>query len=1088
MHYMKSYYTLEKHLKLLGEENNEFNVLNSTWHLNKKSVPSALSNISFNFPHYSLHDKSHSNTIIRNIESFLGEERIKNLSPSDTWLILMAAYTHDIGMVVFSKSIEEKWSDGSFNEFLQELSFKKNDYDLSDAAKLLLVFRNAESEKVVIDKSDNPIKIRRALILVSAEYFRKIHHIRSKDIITGKDSEFRELLSNFYSDLIPRRFTEILGNIAYSHGAPFDFILNNLEYEDNGIASDKIHPRLIACLLKLGDLLDVDDLRFDLFSEKVLDKSLPVTAQNHKQKHSSIKHLRIVPDSIEITIDCENRSVYRIARHWFDWLEYEVENQSKEWTQIAPKDLSGLPPIISKGKIKVLFDGAEPKRELLDLRFSIKPERAIEIFEGGGIYEDTEFVFFRELTQNAIDANKIQLWKDITRGIYDSILIDHLKLQYSIAENASTSEIVRCIKFPHDIPYMILKNYQVDLSLDWDEIDKDILIVKVKDRGCGISEMDLLRLVNAVGESRSKDHAYLSFKESMPYWLKPTGAFGLGMQSVFLVANTFTIFTKSEDSLAMEIVFNTSKNGEYSYLKKDIPEISRGSIVEVRINRKDFDTVFDTTFPGNIVSNYDYFTDNEDIYIHKIKNYLMKQLGLIDDLNIYLPRKIEIKKSIYREYPNLEIKPIINSNQTLSIKTILNSFEEVVFIIDENICIGSQISVEVLSDFTKQRGNKYYPPHSNDLYFVRDIPIKDNQYGFWRLPYFAISWNFLNPESDKILNIARSKMISKTKDIHNSQFIRKIIPQVIPIMWNKILNYRNGNLNNVLPEKIAIILFHIKLTAIINGVSLDEDYDFEEIEFPDNIIFNCQQNRKILLKDFFKLEKIMVVDFSKSFDRFDLKNPNRIDPDSLFSEYLTKYKSNIINVAHINNVDAILFYENYLDIYLGQNFVLTNYDKIDINEKENIKMYTLLRCAEDKHHIVKMPSDMRKIILKEAYKESKRSWHYPIEPYSDILTVKNNKPSGFEIFGQFSRTSMVSPFKDKRASDNLKEQLKSLVEKNDRNYLVQVIKSDYINSLIPEKMQNWIIEHSVLKREISKEEILQAYSELIAEFLLNEYE
>ena len=56
---------------------------------------------------------------------------------------------------------------------------------------------------------------------------------------------------------------------------------------------------------------------------------------------------------------------------------------------------------------------------LSDLRFSISPEKAFEVIEGANIYED-KFVFLREVIQNALDACKVQMWRDISENRYRS--------------------------------------------------------------------------------------------------------------------------------------------------------------------------------------------------------------------------------------------------------------------------------------------------------------------------------------------------------------------------------------------------------------------------------------------------------------------------------------------------------------------------------------------------------------------------------------------------------------------------------------------------------------------------------------------
>ncbi|MGV3585798.1 MAG: HD domain-containing protein [Adhaeribacter sp.] len=570
-----NYYTLETHLEEISKQDAKFELLNSVWKLNKKTLTSALTAVNFNFPHYSLHESGHSDTIISNIESFLGEERIQKLEPTDTWLILMSAYSHDIGMVILQKTIEESLAKNTLHDYLNTLVNESKDQDLKESAQLLL---DIQSHKLAQNKS--VFDIRKAITLITGEFFRRNHYLRSQAILSGKDEEFKKILSNFYSDLIPNRLLHLLGEVAFSHGTNFNFILEALQKESNGISRDKVHPRFVASLLRLGDILDVDDKRFNPVSERLIDSQLPKTSELHKIKHASVKHLLIKPTLIEVTVDCPEIQVYRIARQWFDWLEQEVEDQYKNWSSIAPFYLIGNPPTIAPNGIKVLYQSQVPDPELMNLRFSIKPQKAIEIFEGKGIYEDSSYVFLRELVQNALDANKIQLWKDILNGNYNEILYEHLSLKYNSIKIEDKKDIHKFIIFPDDIPPQVIKNYQTDLFITWTDNKKGI-IIKVVDRGCGISREDLLRMTANVGESRSKDLYFQELKKTLPYWLKPTGAFGIGLQSVFLVADSFKVKTKADNDISYEISFNSSKNGEYSFIINSNMQYSRGTTVEV---------------------------------------------------------------------------------------------------------------------------------------------------------------------------------------------------------------------------------------------------------------------------------------------------------------------------------------------------------------------------------------------------------------------------------------------------------------------------------------------------------------------------
>lgn len=65
--------------------------------------------IAHDFPHYSVHDQEHSRTIIEAVEMFLGKWRIEQLGIGNAWLLLNAAYGHDIGMVIQHQEILELW-------------------------------------------------------------------------------------------------------------------------------------------------------------------------------------------------------------------------------------------------------------------------------------------------------------------------------------------------------------------------------------------------------------------------------------------------------------------------------------------------------------------------------------------------------------------------------------------------------------------------------------------------------------------------------------------------------------------------------------------------------------------------------------------------------------------------------------------------------------------------------------------------------------------------------------------------------------------------------------------------------------------
>ena len=1083
-----TYYTLEKHLFEVCKEEKEYELLYNIWNLNKKNLTNALQNVVFNFPHYSIHDGSHSSTIISNIESFLGEKRIKELEPTDTWLILMSAYSHDIGMIVMYSNIEKSINNTQFKDYLSNLSNQKREIDLKNAADLLQKLFKGEA----ISELKSVLQIRRAITLVIAEFFRKNHYIKSQEVLNGKDAEFKQLLSNFYSDLIPNRLLVLLGEIAYSHGVGFEYILDKLQRESNGILRDKIHPRFIACLLRLGDLLDVDDKRFNPISEKLLDEKLPTTSQHHKIKHASIKHLLIKENNIEVTVDCPKEEVYIVARQWFDWVEDEVEKQSKNWNDIAPEYFEGFPPVIKPNGIKVLFKGNETDKDLMNLRFSIKPEKAIEIFEGKGIYEDSSFVFIREVVQNAIDASKIQLWRDIQFGNYDELIAEHLNRKYGTVEKVDTVELHKRIFFPDDIPFEVYKNYQVDLKIDWENEKKEDLIFRVIDRGCGISRKDLLRMTNNVGESRSKDLDYLEFKNSMPYWLKPTGAFGIGLQSVFLVADSFLLKTKAEDCSAYEIVFNSSKEGMYSHIKDSKLKIPRGTTVEIKIPKEKFDDVFGTSWSMFLLGKFDYFSTDESQYIGKIEEYLLETLFEIEELNIYLTNGRKIKESLFSlQNPWKDKMPISfrddDSNPSFQVSIIFIKDKNILFCFDEKTDVGSQIKIEVRNSLDNLFLTNYQIITRN-MFQVRDITIKDSQYGFHLLPYFGVWWNLLNPDSDKILNISRSKLINETREKHNGIFLETILPKILSLQWraiNDINLITEAKKNEISMNEIEIIKYHISQTAKFNnveGCSIGEE--FKNIYFPSTVIINKNDLKPVSLYEFYHVDKIIGVYMH-----------NRFTDKVMWDNYIEANKNDIVKSAKELEGDFIMFYEQYFDKPLIKHF-LQNAKKVETTNgrKEEISLYQYSTVIDDNTKCLNLDTELIKPIIQGIFQliihddTLERPIILSIRPYGEIIGVRNVR---YQILSQFHNihgayTFIISPFRSISESNELFKKYEEEIRTKDKTVLVKTLLENDVERLIPHKLSNWIIEYSPYKNEkiITREMILKEYCNLIADAMI----
>ena len=538
-------YKLEDHLKSLCEQNKLYENLYSTWTLNKRTCSDLLKNVVIQYPHFSMHDASHADTVISNMEMLLGE-RVKRLSPTDTWLLLHAAYAHDLGMVVEWKAIEAVWTQESFQEELDRLETLP-DNDLRKAVQFVRSIHNLEQEKTW------PLEASRYVRLINAAIFRGKHSQISQEYIDFCAPELG--LDLGHSGMISPRLVKLLGQICMLHTMPLDCVLK-LKRITDGYNSTYAHPRFIAMMLRLGDLLDIDNGRFNIGSIIVIG-GLPESSQPHFQKHEATTHFLITPEEICFRSNCPDNASYLEARTFVNWLEQEVNFLTINWSKIVPEDLGGYAPHFDEKEL--LINGVPDIEGMAGLRLTISQDKAFQIIEGAHIYDDP-LVFLREVLQNSLDATKLQLWKDLCTDTYISWMgaVDVMHLQ---------------MLQPYDIDEKIYANYPITVEVS--TIDDNRMRIEVTDRGTGISVEDFKQMCN-VGVSNESSEQLRTTLRKMPNWLRPTAGFGIGMQSIFLLTDKFTIDTCTGQETYHAVVYSQQKGG-YLQLTRSQKSMPRGT-------------------------------------------------------------------------------------------------------------------------------------------------------------------------------------------------------------------------------------------------------------------------------------------------------------------------------------------------------------------------------------------------------------------------------------------------------------------------------------------------------------------------------
>lgn len=559
-------------------EDNKFGFeIRDTWRCLKKRYVNVTKTTVYEFMNYSMHDETHSQSILNNIERIIGLERIKELNMSDLFIILNVCYAHDVGMSIDYEEMVQIWKSSDFQEKVSEWKYDM-DEDLSQAAKnydiisKCLGYRSVSgtpqnhSEKLNFKNPDVwPLEFRKDVTVLLSEYIRRFHGNRSKSFF--KNQIF------FNCKVVPERLFDLIAKICEMHTMDIKDIITGLSERCNGFQTDTIHPMFIAILLRMGDLLDIDNNRFDIFNVRHFG-TLPHMSLVNFGMHKSINHFFVSQRKIEITAETDNFETAILVHNWFRMIEEETNSLMLWWEKIAPTCLKGC--MMGRPELTVKYKQSKFDTDLR-MQFEIDTDKLLNLFAGENLYE-TKLAFLREYIQNALDSSRIQLWYEIT----DKNIFRHNSFFIPDAENVDFSTLK-----PTDLKKETYDNFKIQVIIGPGQTQRSFR-VKIKDAGIGLSKEDL-NCISKIGSGWRSRKEYTKEIRSMPQWMRPTGGFGIGMQSAFMITDCVRLKSKSEYS--DPVVITLMKKSKTNQIAVELDEDNyglRGCTVEVEILIDDF--------------------------------------------------------------------------------------------------------------------------------------------------------------------------------------------------------------------------------------------------------------------------------------------------------------------------------------------------------------------------------------------------------------------------------------------------------------------------------------------------------------------
>ena len=679
-----------------ASENSAYECLVTHWNVVKENASKVLSCVKMIFPHYTLHDESHSRAILENIQRVLGNEVIISLSVTDLWMLLCAAYYHDIGMFVDGADIEETFKDEKFFDYVEEI--KK---DTSSALnKYAIIFEQKDNKLNFKNDVKLDINSFNAARFLLADYMRKKHATRSMKYVEENDNAIL-----LHSGL--DRLVGFIAKCCFLHYEDFEKV-EKLSKCENGINGDDCHPMFVACMLRLGDLLDLDASRVSNVLLSHLYTSLPADSVIHNTNALKCVSVKVSSSEINVEIECDDCDSANEVDRLYTWIKDELNNQRNAWYNITSGITAKSLPMLGNLKI-TLTNGYDTLDNKYKPKFEIDAEKAFEILQGSSFYSDKSQCM-RELLQNAEDAIYLRVFVDNKEELLDESVTIQDRYEKFLA-------------FCKD------DKYRIKISI----YDKDgETVICIQDFGIGMSKDDLKYLFK-IGSGKNNSFKRDLIKQ-MPEFAKPSGAFGIGFQSIFLLTDEVHVETRRYDDGEQIIAsLNSPLKKGFISIKTDSGRFRPyGTKIEFKL--KNFEThVKKSESHNNFKKYYDELSNSFDF----TKNDLL-------DAEI---ANIKDEICLFAEKSNVSIElDGIKQNETKNEKVKL-------------LCRDKDIIA--VSNFFPCDTQTLSPNYQTTVRYRNQIVRKTHFLPYIR--FFRMDINILSGNADEMLSLNRNELLEKAE-------------------------------------------------------------------------------------------------------------------------------------------------------------------------------------------------------------------------------------------------------------------------------------------------------------------------------------
>ncbi|MCP3371918.1 HD domain-containing protein [Bradyrhizobium cajani] len=464
------------------------------------------------FAEYTVHDFSHVEKMLDDLEWIIPAESKSRMTPADWLLIVLSIYFHDLGLIVTEDEFSNR-DKAAFQEFCNNVLFASTDgkdYQI-------------KVETLGQDKAER---------FFYQEFVRYNHAKRVRAWIEGTPSDAlgyakaqREELARLFAHIDPD-FRRDLAIVCESHNLDdLDDLGKYKIFKPYGQRSEESANILYAAvILRTTDLLQITRQRAPSVMFRMINATDPIS-QVEWAKQNAVKAVIPKPASdksgqVNSSIQSDTISVYA---------KYDNENGFfglTSYLAYADKQLKYAFGCVQKSKAQTANWLDFPWKGIDDsqveavgfiprpFEFQIDQAKILDLLTGHTLYNDSS-VAIRELVQNSIDAVRLQC------------------------------DLQKVDSFSHG-----------RISIHWNSAE---LTLTITDNGTGMTQDIIERHLLSVGSSRYQD---AKFKEQNPTF-SPISRFGIGVLSAFMVADNVQIATFHDEQTEGRQISLRSVHGKY---------------------------------------------------------------------------------------------------------------------------------------------------------------------------------------------------------------------------------------------------------------------------------------------------------------------------------------------------------------------------------------------------------------------------------------------------------------------------------------------------------------------------------------------